>query len=110
MQQKDYLNQRCPTSEKFATNVSTEESLSLHSWASTGAGKRGLLPSPPWSAKIVCFQSFLQENTMFLSIFRQIVCFCPPLEKSLRTPMDTFVIKDISRWKLGRKNTLDIEL
>ncbi len=34
---------------------------------SAGEGKRGHLPPPPpWPAKIVCFSTFLNENSMFL--------------------------------------------
>jgi len=42
-------------------------------------GQEGAL-DPPWPAKIVCFLTFLEENSMFLGVFRKIVCFCPPLE------------------------------
>ncbi len=66
-------------------------------------GQEGGGPLPPWPAKIVSFLTFLGENSMFLGAFRQIVCFCthtprppgkfcPPLEKSLRTPMGTRMI------------------
>jgi len=46
-------------------------------------GQEGAL-DPPWPAKIVCFFTFLEENSMFLPPPGK---FCPPLEKSLRTPM-----------------------
>jgi len=46
-------------------------------------GQEGAL-APPWPAKIACFSTFLKENSMFLPLPRK---FCPPLEKSLRTPM-----------------------
>ncbi len=36
------------------------------SWASAGEGKRGLLPP------------LAMQNSIFLVLFRQIVCFCPP--------------------------------
>jgi len=45
-------------------------------------GQEGAL-DPPWPAKIVCFLTFLEENSMFLGVFRQIVCFCPPPWKIL---------------------------
>jgi len=60
--------------------------------ASAGEGKRGTCPTRP--AKMVGLSTFLKENSMFESFFRQIVCFCPPPwkilpspGKSLRTPM-----------------------
>ncbi len=58
-------------------------------------GQGGLLP-PPGRPKIVCFQTFLGKLASLWLFFRQKVgsCpplenFCPTLEKSLRTPMET---------------------
>jgi len=55
-------------------------------------GKRGLLH--PLAGQNSMFFDFLVENSMFYGVFKQIICFCPPpgkfcppLEKSLRTPM-----------------------
>jgi len=48
-------------------------------------GKRGHLP-PALAGYIVCFSTFLKENSMFLGIFRQIVYFCPPPWKILPSP------------------------
>jgi hypothetical protein len=39
----------------------------------------------PWPAKNSMFSDFFWKNSIF---FRQIVSFCPPLEKSLRTPIN----------------------
>ena len=59
-------------------------------------GQEGALAPPPrpWPAKIVCFSTFFGENSIFLSVFSANSMFlpppgkfCPPLEKSLRTPM-----------------------
>jgi hypothetical protein len=60
-------------------------------------GLEGALAPPPLAGqnKKACFSNFLKENSMFLGIFRQILCFChtppgkfcPPLKKSLRTPI-----------------------
>ncbi len=70
--------------------------MGTHAWASAGKGKRGLLPHPladQGLPKIVCFYIFWEKIVSFLLYFRQKVGFfplenfCPPLEKSLRTPM-----------------------
>jgi len=53
-------------------------------------GQEGALaspPPPPWPGKILCFLTLIEKNSIFLGFLRQIVYFCPPLEKSLRTPM-----------------------
>ena len=70
----------------------------------TGVRRRGQEGSlaPPWSDKIVCFSTFLVENSMFETYFMQICSmflpptgkFCPPLEKSLRTRMAIQIISD----------------
>jgi len=45
-----------------------------------------------WPAKIVCVSTFFEENSIFFggfgakSMFLPPAKFCPPLEKSLRTP------------------------
>ena len=48
-------------------------------------GQEGHLP--PLAGQNIMFFGFFNDSGMFLGIFSQIDCFCPPLEKSLRTPM-----------------------
>jgi len=42
--------------------------------------RRGGQEGPPFAGQNSMFFDFLIENSLFLSIFRQIVCFCPLLE------------------------------
>jgi hypothetical protein len=58
---------------------------------------------PPWPAKagqISKFLDFFEENSIFLLYFwqkegsRPVENFCPPLEKSLRTPMGPSYFKN----------------
>jgi len=43
---------------------------------------------PPLVGHNSMFFDFFEKNSIFLVLFRQIVCFCPPLEKRMWTPMD----------------------
>ncbi len=49
-----------------------------------GGGKRG--PLTPLPGQNSMFFDFLEENSMFLDVFREIVCFCPPPWKILPSP------------------------
>jgi len=79
------------TEKKLAVKVDFEE----RAWASTGEGKRGYLP-PLTGKNSMFFFTFLKENSMFLGIFgansmflTPFGKFCPPLKKSMWTPMGT---------------------
>ncbi len=56
--------------------ISHVSKLQRRVWASAGEEKRGTCP--PCPAKIVSFSTFLKENSILSSIFRQMECFCPP--------------------------------
>jgi len=43
-------------------------------------GQEGALAPPPWPAKIVCFSTFLNENSLFLGIFLREEYVFAPLE------------------------------